>query len=416
MSRGNRHFYNERPVEGDPPREENYQSPRSFDVIQHSRDFSSTSDISNDFSGLTLNSRDTNAAIPTTYDTYNSHQTFVLDPVYETPIFTSSTGFPQETRSMDQYPLSYDVHSNDLGSFSDTRESVTPLLLTKPDGSGDYYSSQELENASWYNNLTSNQKNSLAMHIDLDGSRWGDHEGRHNTVKEVLRKIGANLHSIIGDPTQFGERETVLGGGHPRDARSLSHICNAYDKNHNLKIYDTTNLSIQNAFIRELGDRHVEFNHGQPLSALGQVNNHDIIIPHPGPYWIDSTLASDINTVLGFQSKAYILTDTLDVQKDNLIANLQQYNLKITSWYAGDTYDQNGNKNISLGDVEITTTQPGPYYIIEVEPETPKKKSPTRTSRVDDRSSSSKKNGSHEKRHKRQSRHSHGKREYTEDW
>ncbi|HEX3640545.1 MAG TPA: hypothetical protein VHV10_04590, partial [Ktedonobacteraceae bacterium] len=92
----------------------------------------------------------------------------------------------------------------------------------------------------------------------------------------------------------------------------------------------------------------IDFKLGTPLHILGQVRNHDILIPHPGPMWIINSLASDLNTVLGPGSKAYILTDTADSQKDQLISKLQQFeaSLHVRVTPIGD--GQSGDK-IDLG-------------------------------------------------------------------
>ncbi len=251
----------------------------------------------------------------------------------------------------------------------DTKEKTKPRLLKK---NGDFCTRlEDFQNDPWYKNLTDEQKKSFDRFVTIDSDKVDTSSNKnYYTIKEILRKIGANLNTVVGDPATFGERETVLAGGYPTSERSLSHIIEAYNKNHNLKVYDLYE-NILPAYKGKLEQEEIlsdiDFNLGKPLGALGQVHNHDIIIPHPGPDWISDGLARELNTVLGPGSKAYILTDTAVSQKDQLAGTLQNYkSLRVREECIG--YVQTGSK-IILGGVSIEPTYAGPYYVLEISQE-----------------------------------------------
>lgn len=255
----------------------------------------------------------------------------------------------------------------------DAKEHITPRLLL--DENLQYQTAKSLQetNPSWYQKLTDEQKEHIRAYVNVNIDEIDHDTIKYYTVKEVLRKVGvdgANLRAIVGDPTQFGERETILGGGFPLTKSALSHVEEAYNTSHSLKVYDTQVMRLPPFIEHELQQKellhNVEFHWGESLASLGKVHNHDIIIPHPGYIWGGGTLSSDLSSTLGPGSKAYILTDTLKGQKDLIVSKLQEIsslNVKITP--AGD--GEEGEHTIKLGGVPIETTQPGPYYIIEVE-------------------------------------------------
>jgi hypothetical protein len=253
---------------------------------------------------------------------------------------------------------------------SQRQEHVTPRLLLSEDKDFMTVGTLQKSNPSWYQKLTSEQRENVHKHIRDTTEDLDLENASYYTVKEVLRKSGVDLRQSVGDPSQFGEREIVLAGGYPRDSKSLSHITRAYDKNHNLTVYDTIDQPVPPRFLTELEEsgRAVEFKLNQMLRSMGEVEHHDILIPHPGPKWVESSLADELDHVLGHDSKAYILTDTFKGQKDKLVEKLQQQDrLETEVTYRGEVAEQ----DIMLGNIAIHPTQPGPYYIVEVRPREP---------------------------------------------
>jgi hypothetical protein len=244
-------------------------------------------------------------------------------------------------------------------------ENVAPRLLLDENGELMTANGLQKDNPSWYQKLTPEQKTNVHKNVKNDIEGLDLENAKYYTIKEVLRKSGVDLQQSIGNPSQFGERETVLAGGYPRDQKSLSHIMEAYDKNHNLTIYDVMDQAVPKQLLDDLkkSERQVEFKLGHPLMTMGKVENHDVIIPHPGPKWIEGGLADELGHVLGPGSKAYILTDTMENQKDTLVKGLkQQDRLQIRVSNHG-VVAENG---IKLNDITIQPTQRGPYYVVEV--------------------------------------------------
>lgn len=247
-----------------------------------------------------------------------------------------------------------------------------------------YDDSQALrtQNPGWYQRLTSQQRTAVDQYADNP-----DFEHIYR-VKEVLRKIGVpNLSTILGvDPANFEERETVLGGGLPRDKVSLAHVMNAYTKGNNLTVYDADPGPVYSQYQQQLNAsqmQDINFQLGRPLSQRGLVQNHDFIIPHPGPNWIlgakGESLAQSLAAVLGHGSIAYILTDTTEDQKDELLARLQQFHTlhadveKAVVENAGkpDRYILLGEVRIPIAfdpekDNPLSNHQQPPYFIVTV--------------------------------------------------
>jgi len=261
------------------------------------------------------------------------------------------------------------------------REAVVQRYIYKRSESSEYWqSAQELqtENPEWYQKLTEEQKKEVDLIANSD----------------MLIVSIEDAIAIAQEITPAsGARKTVLGGGYPRDPGALKDIINAYQKSHNLTVYDIENKQLLSTFTRTLQQENIrpqdiDFQFGKPLSQRGRVQNHDFIIPHPGPFWIGGMrggerLAESLMAVLGPGSVAYILTDTTEDQVTDLEASLKPY-AGALEWNVQKAVIQDPHeptRYIVLGGVKIplagpskspqlasSNRQPPPYYIVTVQP------------------------------------------------
>ncbi|MFD8384655.1 hypothetical protein ACFV2X_40055 [Streptomyces sp. NPDC059679] len=183
-------------------------------------------------------------------------------------------------------PILFAPPSSGSGSRS-ARRSPGPTLITFDDeGEADEVAWSQVEGASWYRRLPSVQRRRLRATED------------YTPLDEALDRM----------------RNTVVAavdGGAGREDVSL--LADLYERRGNLSAFDPVmQAPLQQSVRRRTGSRELSLVRGSVTGFGRHVAYTDVIVPHPGPWAMDSTaegLAAALEHVLGAHSTATVITD-----------------------------------------------------------------------------------------------------------